>query len=327
MTEPGLREIATTTLRRRSGKIHNTVQNNNPILYKMNKAGNIILNETGRTLVEEVDFAENTTLKRYEGNETLDTSQAPVLTAFEYNWKQSAVAVVMNGLEEVQNGGVHQSINLLSGRIKNAERTIKNSIESDTRSDGTADGGKQIGGLDLLVPEDPTAGIVGGIDRSVAANAFARSYTKETATDASVTTIEGELRAAIVNTYRDGDKNRLFVLGNDYWTLLTEANTDRQRYVDSELAKMGFDNIMLDGVPCILGGGYSFAGTSYGGMKPDMAWLLNLDYLKLRVGKGRFFQPLKERESVNQDAMVKFLVFCGNLTCSQFGLQGRVWDS
>lgn len=328
MAEPGLTEIATTSLRRRSGKIADNTLNNNPLLYKMDKIGNVSKNETGRTLVEEVDYQENGSFKRYEGQETLDTTQTPVMTAFEYNWKQAAVAVILNGLEEVQNGGIHQSIKLLTGRIKNAERTIKNNIEADLRSDGTADGGKQIGGLDLLVPEDPTTGTVGGIARST--NAFAQSYKFDTTADgsgdATSALIEGYLRKAITNTYRMGDMNRLFILGNTYWDLLTEANTNRQRYVDTEMASMGFDNLKFDGVTCILGGGFQSGATSVTAMTADMAWLLNLDYLKFRIGKGRFFQPLKDRESVNQDAMVKFLVFCGNLTCSNFGLQARVFD-
>ena len=94
MAEPGLTELVTTTLRRRSRKIHNNVLNNNPILFRMNKAGNVMKNQTGRTLVEEADYQENPTFLRYSGSEVLNTSQSPVLTAFEYNWKQAAVAVI-----------------------------------------------------------------------------------------------------------------------------------------------------------------------------------------------------------------------------------------
>lgn len=329
MAEPGLTEIATTTLRRRSKEIADNVANNNPILFRMEKAGNIKKNESGRTLVEEHDYAENGTVIRYEGGETLNTAQSTVLTAFEFNWKQLAVAVILNGLEEVQNSGSEQSIKLLGARIKNAERSIRNVVEGDIRSDGTASGGKQIGGLDLLLAEDPTTGTVGGVAR--ATNSYARNYKYATVADggaaASSSNIERYMRLVRINTLRQGDRNTLWVLGNSYYQFLAEACSSRQRFVDEEMAALGFENFKHDGVTCILGGGYRFAGTSVSAMESTKGYYLNVDYLKLRIGRGRYFQPLKERESTNQDAMIRFLVFCGNMTCSNFGLQGVLFDS
>lgn len=328
MSEPGLTEIAATTLRRRSGKIANNMENNNPILFRMEKAGNIKKGVTGRTLVEEIDYAENGTVMRYEGGEPLNTSRAPVLTAFEYDWKQLAVAVIMNGLEEVQNAGPEQVIKLLGAKVDNAERSIRNVVENDLRSDGTANGGKQIGGLDLLLSETG-AGTVGGIARS--GNAFAANQFYATVATggaaASVANIERYMRILMTSTYRAGDRNRLWILGDTYWQIFNEACSSRQRFVDEEMAALGFTNYKFDDVTVILGGGYRAGGTSASQMEATKGYLLNLDYLKLQVGKGRYFQPLADRESTNQDAMVKFLVFCGNMTCSNFGLQGVLFDS
>ncbi len=326
MAEPGLSELISTTLRRRSGKVANNTLNNNPILYTMNKVGNVKKNQTGRTLVEEADYQENPTFLRYEGSDELNTTRSPVITSFEYNWKQAAVAVIMNGLEQVQNSGKSQSISLLASRLDNAERTIKNLIESDIRSDGTT--AKQIGGLDLLLAEDPTTGTVGGVNRATAS--FARNVKYDSTADgsgaASASNIEGYMRSVGIQTYRQGDRNRLWVLGDDYYQLLTEATTTNQRFVDQELAGLGFENIKFDGITCVLGGGYNVAGSSATSMTTTKGYLLNLDYLKLKVGKGRFFEPLPERESINQDAMIRYLVFCGNLCCSNFGLQGVLFD-
>lgn len=326
MAEPGLTELTTTTLRKRNGKIQDNVKNNNPILFRMDKSGNIKKNQTGRTLVEEHDFQENSTFLRYEGSDVLNTAQTPVLSGFEYNYKQSAVAVILNGLEEIQNDGIHASISLLSGRIDNAERTIRNMMESDIRSDGTV--AKQIGGLDLLLAEDPTTGTVGGVDRST--SAYARNYKYDTTADGSgastAALIEGYMRAVNIPTSRAGDKNRLWILGNDYYSQLCEATSDRQRFVDEEMANLGFENIKHDGITTVLGGGYQFAGSGATGMSATKGYLLNLDYLKLKVGKGRFFEQLSKRESVNQDATIRYLVFAGNLTCSNFGLQGVLFD-
>lgn len=53
-------------------------------------------------------------------------------------------------------------ISLLESRIGNAERTMQNNLSSDCYSNGTADGGKQVGGLQLLVSSTNNSGTIGG---------------------------------------------------------------------------------------------------------------------------------------------------------------------
>lgn len=322
-------EVATTSLFNRSKKIAPNAINNNAVLYRMNKAGNIKKNETGREILREFDYLENPSFKRYRGQELLSTAQTSVLSAYRYPWAQAAVAVIMNGLEEIQNAGQEQSIKWLAARMKNAEATIKNMINGDIMSNGAADGGKQIAGLDILVAEDPTAGSVGGVTRStnVVAQNFSYDTTVDGSGDATVGTIERYMRACNIPTQRMGDTNRMWILGNTYWELLSEAVSSRQRYVDEEMASLGIPNMKVDGITCVLGGGYRFAGTSAEGMDDTKGWLLNLDYLELVVAKGRFFQPLEQRNSVNQDAYIKYLVFAGQMVCSEFGLQAVLFDS
>jgi hypothetical protein len=72
------------------------------------------------------------------------------------------VAVSISGLEMIQNSGKERMIPLLESRIGNAERTMKNNLSNDCYSTGTADGGKQIGGLQLLVADVGNSGVVGG---------------------------------------------------------------------------------------------------------------------------------------------------------------------
>ena len=165
MASPNLSELVTTTLRHRSGKLADNMTKNTALLNRLNEKGNIRPVSGGRTIVEELSYAENSTYKRYSGLEALDISASDVFTAAEFNIKQAAVAVIMSGLEMIQNAGKEQSIDLLESRIKNAEATFKNNLSADMYSDGTADGGKQIGGLQNLVSTTGTS-TAGGIDAS-----------------------------------------------------------------------------------------------------------------------------------------------------------------
>lgn len=328
---PQFGEAVVTSLRRRSKKIADNTGNNNPLFMKMKKVGNILTGETGRTLFEEHDFDENGTIKRYAGSETLNIAEQVVFDAFEYNWKQTAGAIRFNGLEGVQNGGDSASIKLLKARLKNLERSIKNSVHGDMYSDGTADSGKQIGGLDLLIAEDPTTGTVGGVNRATAGNEYARNQVldNDAAGAGSATTatnIESRMRSLQILTERGGDTNRIWLLGNTYWQAFVESGTTRQRYVDKELLEMGFVNAKLDGVTVCLGGGFKSAASSAASLAATKGYLVNADYLKLRVGKGRYFAPLDSRPITDADSEVQYLAFCGNMTCCNFQLQSVMFD-
>ena len=112
-----------------------------------NKKGNRKTVDGGRTIMQELEYAENGTYKRYAGYDVLNISPSVIMSAAQYSIAQAAVAVSINGLEEIQNAGVEKMIDLLESRIGNAERTLRNNIALDVYSDGTADGGRQIGGL------------------------------------------------------------------------------------------------------------------------------------------------------------------------------------
>jgi hypothetical protein len=174
MASPNLSEIVTTTLRNRSGKLADNVTSNNALLNRLNKKGNVKPVDGGRTIVQELDYQENGTFKRYSGYETLDISPSEVFSAAEFDWKQGAVSVSISGLEELQNSGSERVIDLLESRIKNAERTMANNVSNDLYSDGTASGGKQIGGLQHIIADAPSTGTVGGINR--ATYSFWRNY-------------------------------------------------------------------------------------------------------------------------------------------------------
>src|SRR6202000_1348972 len=108
-----LTEIVTTTLRNRTGKLADNVNKNNALLNRLSKKGKVKKVSGGRTIVQELEYAENSTFKRYSGYESLNISPSDVFTGAEYNYAQAAVAVSMSGLEMIQNSGEEAIIDLL----------------------------------------------------------------------------------------------------------------------------------------------------------------------------------------------------------------------
>lgn len=327
MASPNLSEIITTTLRNRTGKLADNVSKNNALLTRLRSKGNVKPVDGGRTIVQELEYAENATFRRYSGYETLNISPSDVFTAAEFNYAQAAVAVSISGLEMLQNSGKNAIIDLLESRIKNAERTLANNIATDVYSDGTADSGKQIGGLQLLVADSPSSGTVGGIDR--ATYSFWRSIAFDATTDggaaASATNIISYMTRVYVQLVRGTDKPDLLVADNNYWRLYHDALQAIQRIGDdSDMGKAGWQTLKFMNADVVLDGGYQ--GTS-GGAPSNHMYFLNTDYLFFRPHRDRNFAPLDpDRFAVNQDAMVKLIGFAGQLTASNLRLQGVLKD-
>lgn len=316
MPSPNLSELVTTTLRDRSGKIADNVSRGNVLLMKlrMKKAWKPA---EGRSIVQELDYAENGTFMYYTGAEPLNISASDVLTAAEFDWKQAAVAVTATGLEmDVQNVGKAQVINLLDARITNAERTLKNQITIGMYSDGTGTGGKQIGGLQLLVADDPTTGTVGGINR--ATYSFWRNQVYDATTDGggatSATNIQLYMNALFLECSRGSDRPDMIIQDAAHHRFFLASLQAIQRIYDPDMGQLGFPSLK-----------YITADVYYedsSGIPASHTYMLNTDYIQLRYAPKRLFKPLDRVQAVNQDAMVQLITFAGNLTVSNSSLQG-----
>jgi hypothetical protein len=322
MASPNLSEIITTTLRNRSGKLSNNVSKNNAILNRLSKRGNVKPFDGGRTIVQELEYAENSTYKRYSGYEALNISPSDVFTAAEFDIKQAAVAVSISGLEQLQNSGSERILDLLESRIKNAERTMQNNLSADMYSDGTADGGKQIGGLQSLVADTPT-NTVGGINRSTWT--FWKNYTFDATTDGSAAATSSNIQSYMNRVWlaitRGTDRPDLIIADNAYYRLYWESLQAIQRVTSTDMAEAGFSSLKFMDADVVFDGGY-------GGNAPaNHMYFLNTNYIFWRPHRDRNMVPLDpDRFSVNQDAMVKLIGVAGNMTASNCFLQGILKD-
>ena len=316
-----LTEIVTTTLRNRTGKLADNVSKNNALLNRLKKKGKMKTVSGGRTIVQEIEYAENGTYKRYSGYEPVNISPSDVFTGAEFNFAQAAVAISISGLEMLQNSGEEAIIDLLESRISNAERTLTNNVAIDCWSDGTADGGRQIGGLQLLVSKTPTSGVVGGIDASTSVGSFWRNIAFSALNNggaaASTANIQTYMNQLWVQLVRGADRPDLVMADNNYWRMYLESLQAIQRIQSTEMAEAGFDSLKYMSADVVLDGGF-------GGAAPaNSMYFLNSDYLFFRPHRDRFFTPIgDDRFATNQDAMVKLIGFAGNMTVSNRRLQG-----
>lgn len=312
-------DIITTTLRKRSKKLADNFSENTAIVFRMQERGRIRTFSGGRTITEEIAFAGPGNFKYYSGYENLDITQTDMLTAAEYGIKQAAVAISMNGLEMLQNASSEQVIDLMAARIEQGEREMVNNLSDGIYSNGTGSGGKQIGGLQLLVSDDGT-GTVGGI---VAAN-----YTwwknqfydfSANSVAAGPATIQSAMNSLYLATQRNRDNVDLIVADNTYFRYYWESLQAIQRVGSERKVGKGFRALEFMGADVVADGGLSGSAPS------AHMYFLNTEYLHWRPHAQRNMTPLNpDRFATNQDALVKLIAFAGNLTCSNRSLQGAI---
>lgn len=317
MASPNLSEITTTTLRYRSGKLRDNMSKNIALLMRLRDKDNTAAVSGGEDIIEELEYAENSTFMYYSGDEALNVGASDVFTSATFDWKQCAAAVKINGLELLKNSGREKVIDLLEARIKNAEKTMLNNMSTGIYSAGTGTGGKQIGGLQLLI-SDTGLGTVGNIISDT--YTFWQNTVYDFSTNgvaASALTIQDAMNSLYLSTARNRDVTDLIVADNTYFGYYWKSLQAIQRITDEKMASAGFQTLKFMNADVVYDGG--FQGTA----PSAHMYFIQSDYLKFRPHRDRNMVPLNpDRFSTNQDAMVKLIVWAGNMTISNRALQG-----
>ncbi|MDD4519892.1 MAG: phage major capsid protein [Alphaproteobacteria bacterium] len=319
MSNSNYNDIFTTTLESRTGKLADNVSDSNALLSRLREKKNIRPISGGSKIVEELEYGEGD-LCWYNGFDSIAYTPKQLFTAAEYSLKLCAVPVAISGEDMLKNSGREQIIDLFEKRIENAMKTMKNKMSSALYGDGTENGGKTIGGLALLVANDPTVGTVGGIDRATAGNEYWRNQTKILAEgEASLTkeTIRPAMEEMFYACSRGVEQPDLIVADDAMYSLFEQSLEAYQRFTDSKVADAGFKSLKFKGADVILDGGQG------GNCPQNTMYFLNTNYLYLRPHKDRNMKVVGgDRMAVNQDALYRIVGWAGNLTMSNASCQG-----
>lgn len=326
MATPNIGQLLSTTIAEYSPTIRDNVSNNNGLLVRLKSRNNGEMGRPfrgGATIRETLAYAENATYTRYSGLDLLDVSQNDQFDAADFDIKQIAVAVVYSGRQELLNASNEAIYDELAELVKNADRSMMNNMSTDIYSAGTASSGKQITGLQAIVA-DSGAGIVGSIDSGTWT--FWQNQVYDFSANgkvASNTTILSAMNELYTSLIRGRDQTDLIIMDNTYWNHFWESQVAVQRHANanSDLAKAGYSTLKFNMADVICDGGF-------GGSAPSShAYFLNTNYIGLRSHAKRNFVPLNpDRYATNQDAMVRFVGWAGNMTCAHRGLQGVMID-
>jgi hypothetical protein len=324
-----LSDIISTTIQARGNTLADNATKNNALLMKVRERGNVKPFGGGNVIVEEIMYNDPNTLNAgsYSGYDTIDITPNSPVSGAQFDIKQYASAVTISGLETLQNSGKERIIDLLEGRIQVAEAQLMNQISAGLYSDGTGNGGKDIVGLAAAVSSTPTSGTYGNINR--ATWSFWRNVAFDATTDggaaATSANIQSYMNRVAVQLVRGTDRPDIIVADNNYYRLYLESLQANQRITGTDVGGAGFTSLKY------FGAGFNcdvFLDGGIGGSAPaNRMYFLNTNYIKFRPHRDRNFTAIGgDRQSVNQDAIVRLMGWAGALTCSGAQFQGVLLD-
>jgi len=316
MASPNLTELATTTINSYSGRIADNISKNIALLYRLDERGNREYYTGGETIVQELAYAENGTGKWYSGWETLDVSEAEVLSAAQFDVKFYNVNVTLSGEQMVKNAGSREAIHsLLKARKNVAEKTAMNQVNAALFSDGTGNSGKEIGGLQHIVSDAPTSGTVGGINAATYTWWRNKTYDfSDLSITPSSTTIQAAMNTLYLQLVRGTDKPDFVMTDTTYYGYYLASLQPQQRFQNAKMADAGFTNLKF------MSGDVLFDESC----PASHMYMLNTEYLHYRPSRERNFSVDTKRIPTNQDGLVIPMFWAGNLVCSNRRLQGVI---
>lgn len=320
-------DIISSTIQSRTGEYADNLTNNNALLRRLKARGNIKPFSGGNVIFQEIMYNDPSTnnANSYSGYEVINIAPDSPLSAAQFNITQYVDSVSISGLEMLQNSGPEQIIDILEQRMQVSEARLLNRIGGDIYLDGTGNSGKNITGLGAAVPDAPTSGTYGGIDRATWSFWQSKKYSGVTNGGAAVSAanIQQYMTNLALQLVRGPDKPDLYVADVNYYAFYVNSLQAIQR-VQSDgggSAGSGFAEIKFFGggmaADVVMDGGIGSAATA------NHMWALNTKYIFFRPHKDRNFVPIGgERQSINQDAVIKLYGWAGNMTCSGSQFQG-----
>lgn len=320
-TNERLQEALSLAVEDRSSGYQDLVSNANVVLAVMKDKGMWKPFE-GPTIRERLLYAESGTYTRYSGYQFLNPKPAELLNDAEFTPKMAAVSVVLSMEDILQNSGSSaQLLNIMETHLEAAEQELQDRFVEDLHSDGTADAGRQIGGLQLAIPSSPASGTYGGISRvnneiwrTTAYDVSAVSWNQTSETAINSSSVKPIYNQIVIERSRGKMGPDLILASQEHYGAYQAAVENIQRITDGgKVAKLGFPSLKFYGagksMDIVLEGGIGSA------MPSDISYFLATDHLRFRYHKDRNFSKFGGKQTpVNQDAVVQHIGFYGELT-------------
>jgi hypothetical protein len=312
MPSPTVSQLVATTLANYHKQFADNVSNSNAVTALLREGNRIRVIEGGKQISCPLTYAEETFLW-YLGTQLLSRATKETISEADYAPATAVASVTLSGPDLAMNRSRERILNLLEGKLDNAEATMKNNITKAVYGDGTVT--NSFAGLKAFVTTDGL-GIVGGIDASTWTFWKNQFQSVARATGLQYPALAAGMGALWMKLIRGAEKPDLIVADGEIYSTYESGLQVNQRYADAKLGSLGFETLKYKSAPLVFDG----VATGLTG-----AYYLNTKYMKFEIYSGRNFEALDlPDQSPDMDAVTRHLAFMGALTLSNRSMQGRL---
>lgn len=324
-------DLVATTMERYGSKLVANLPKRSPAMKWIAKNGRSTDGGfSGRVYRQPLEYGFNTNVQFYQGAEQFRVERTSAFSHADFYMRQLVGTVVIEGIEEAINSGKEAAVNFVVAKVANLERSLQMIVAESFHFDGTEFDGKGFTGIQMLVPDDPTQGSVGGVSADVQDQRGRYWWRPQlqkidelpAVHDAGLN-VRPHTRAMnrLKIACSDGiDQPDMSLKGDNHYIKFLEEVQEKQWITDTKRGGVGFTNIVH-----IPSGSQPIIHDQI--MDPDRTYMLNTEYLYQRKARGRWMTKLSPARPVNQDISAKSIIGYGNLTIANRERQGVMLDT
>ncbi len=255
-----LDNLYTSTWQNMKETVRDNVFNALPFWFWLKEKGRMETVEGGRFLTEPLMYDKTDNVRWIGRGGTAPMNDQQLLTTAKFDWRYLVGSVVRFGIDDQQNRGKNEILNLMNTKLDNTQNSL--ATEMETRLFGasgavsagtTTDTNPAFDGLQFLVPDDPTSASnnAGGIDpstytwwRNQATNMTAKSFA----------TYGVSYMRTLMNNCSNNlkmDSPDIILSGQTPYEAYEDSVLPLYRISDNKLGDMGFENIKFKGRPML----------------------------------------------------------------------------
>lgn len=353
------RSLIAATMRRHESEVIDNVTNDfilfkilgdkdlAPKLFKMREPpqgasyadGLKLVDEPGRKIVEKIRKGRNNTIQAYSRFDLLNVDPQDNADEVEQDWRSIAGSAHLAWEDLDKNrGNKTQIFSLLDFSVEDLSISLQEQVNDWILGTVPAANLKRPSGLLDWIQDDPTtlpeagAGVIGGIDASVAANAFWRNQAVNHAAAAFGTDQTGtghaNLRQLIRNCTFGQQRSKIVLAGEDAYEALEKSLLSQVRTNDPRvnlLSAAGIDSIVFKNTVVVLEKRID-AVREAAGLDGSAFYCLNSRSFRVWGMKFRWFKMGAFREPTNQDSQVAHCITRLNTSCRARREQGVMFN-
>lgn len=274
----------------------------NALIAWMFAADRVELEDGGKDITNPLVVGRNPNVTSYAYYASLPVVQTSEFDTASYGWSRVAGTVIISDQEEDENRGDTQIFKLMKAKMEVLEQSIQEKFSTYMYGNGP---GVDPYGLDAMIPDNPTVGTMGGIDR--ATKTYWRTSAYDFAGTLNSTNIEEAFDDILLDVTLKKERPDVIIAGRDVYRTYRQAVRDKLvinlAEIKKEVVDLGFKGIAHDNIPII-----------YDEDCPvNKAYFINSTYLRLHILKGVNMKVKELAAPWNVDAKGRRVVWQGQL--------------